>query len=92
MFAQVALGDSAAPTLLVPSEAVIRTGTRTIVMLATGDGRYHPAEVRAGREAGGQTELFDWGGCGCAIDDGPQEIKEDVIPHSGPSTSLITAT
>lgn len=57
MFAQVALGDSAAPTLLVPSEAVIRTGTRTIVMLATGDGRYHPAEVRAGREAGGQTEI-----------------------------------
>lgn len=59
MFAQVALGDSAAPTLLVPSEAVIRTGTRTIVMLATGDGRYHPAEVRAGREAGGQTEILE---------------------------------
>ncbi len=59
MFAQVALGDSAAPTLLVPSEAVIRTGTRTIVMLATGDGRYHPAEVRAGREGGGQTEILE---------------------------------
>ena len=57
MFAQVALGDSAAPTLLVPSEAVIRTGTRTIVMLATGDGRYHPAQVRAAREAGGQTHI-----------------------------------
>jgi Cu(I)/Ag(I) efflux system membrane fusion protein len=54
MFASVALGGDAAPALLVPSEAVIRTGTRTIVMLATGDGRYHPAEVRAGREGGGQ--------------------------------------
>ncbi len=59
MFAQVALGGDARPALLVPSEAVIRTGTRSIVMLATGDGRYHPAEVRAGREGGGQTEILE---------------------------------
>ena len=59
MFAQVALGGDARPALLVPNEAVIRTGTRTIVMLATGDGRYHPAEVRAGREGGGQTEILE---------------------------------
>lgn len=58
MFASVALGGDTAPALLVPSEAVIRTGTRTIVMLAIGDGRYHPAEVRAGREGGGQTEIL----------------------------------
>jgi Cu(I)/Ag(I) efflux system membrane fusion protein len=58
MFAQVGLGGDARPALLVPSEAVIRTGSRTIVMLAKGDGRYHPAEVRAGREGGGQTEIL----------------------------------
>ena len=58
MFAQVALGGDTRPALLVPSEAVIRTGTRTMVILATNDGRYHPAEVRAGREAGGQTEIL----------------------------------
>ncbi|NYT40962.1 efflux RND transporter periplasmic adaptor subunit [Sphingomonas sp. R-74633] len=58
MFATVALGGDARPALLVPSEAVIRTGTRTLVMLATGDGRYHPAEIRIGREAGGQTEVL----------------------------------
>lgn len=58
MFASVALGGDTVPALLVPSEAVIRTGTRTIVMLAMGDGRYHPAEVRAGREGGGQTEIL----------------------------------
>ena len=58
MFAGVALGGDARPALLVPSEAVIRTGTRTLVMLATGDGRYHPAEVRVGRDAGGQTEIL----------------------------------
>jgi len=58
MFASVALGGDARPALLIPSEAVIRTGTRTIVMLAAGDGRYHPAEVRTGREGGGQTEIL----------------------------------
>ena len=58
MFAQIALGESTVTALLVPSEAVIRTGTRTLVMLDTGDGRYHPAEVRAGREGGGQTEIL----------------------------------
>lgn len=58
MFASVALGGDAKPALLVPSEAVIRTGRRTLVMLAAGDGRYHPAEVRIGREAGGETEIL----------------------------------
>lgn len=58
MFAQVALGGDSGTALLVPSEAVIRTGSRTIVMLAAGDGRYHPAEVRTGREGGGQTEIL----------------------------------
>ena len=59
MYAQVALGGDTRPGLLVPSEAVIRTGTRNIVMLAKGDGRYHPAEVRTGREGGGQTEVLE---------------------------------
>lgn len=58
MFAAVALGGDARPALLVPSETVIRTGTRSLVMLAKGDGRYHPAEVRTGREGGGQTEIL----------------------------------
>jgi len=59
MFANVTLGGTGSTALLVPSEAVIRTGTRTIVMLATGNGRYQPAEVRTGREGGGQTEILE---------------------------------
>ena len=58
MFATVMLGGDGKPALLVPSEAVIRTGTRVLVMLATHDGRYHPAEVRVGRDAGGKTEVL----------------------------------
>jgi membrane fusion protein, copper/silver efflux system len=43
--------------LLVPSEAVIQTGRRTVVMLAEDNGRFRPAEVEAGTESGGQTEI-----------------------------------
>ena len=58
MFATVQLGESSRPALLVPSEAVIRTGRRTLVMLALDGGRYQPAEVRTGQESGGQTEIL----------------------------------
>ncbi|HEY0650107.1 efflux RND transporter periplasmic adaptor subunit [Phenylobacterium sp.] len=58
MFATVQFGGVAQPALLVPSEAVIRTGRRTLVMLADPGGRYTPAEVRVGREAGGRTEVL----------------------------------
>lgn len=58
LFATVQFGGTAQPALLVPSEAVIRTGRRTLVMLARPGGRYEPAEIRAGREAGGRTEVL----------------------------------
>jgi len=44
-------------TLLVPTEAIIQTGRRTVVMLAEADGAFRPAEVVTGIEAGGQTEI-----------------------------------
>ncbi len=58
MYGQITFGGSSTPALLVPSEAVIRTGQRDLVMLAAEGGRYQPAEVRVGREAGGQTEIL----------------------------------
>ena len=58
MFATVHLGGTSDTALLVPSEAVIRTGKRTLVMLADGKGRFRPAEVRIGREASGKTEIL----------------------------------
>lgn len=58
MFATVRFGGRAQPALLVPTEAVIRTGRRTLVMLAGPRGTYQPAEIRIGREAGGQTEVL----------------------------------
>lgn len=58
MFASAEFGGMAQPALLVPSEALIRTGRRTLVMLAQPGGRFAPAEVRTGREAGGRTEVL----------------------------------
>ncbi len=47
----------AKPALLVPSDAVIHTGRRSVVMLAEDEGRFRPVEVTAGLESGGQTEI-----------------------------------
>lgn len=58
MYGQIVFGGGSEATLLVPSEAVIRTGRRTLVMLALEGGRYQPAEVRVGREAGGLTQIL----------------------------------
>ncbi|TMH21185.1 MAG: efflux RND transporter periplasmic adaptor subunit [Betaproteobacteria bacterium] len=43
--------------VLVPSEAVIRTGKRTVVIVAQGDGRFAPVDVATGIESNGQTEI-----------------------------------
>lgn len=48
-------GRDAVP--LVPSEAVIRTGTRTLVILAEDTDRFRPVVVETGLEANGQTEI-----------------------------------
>jgi len=47
----------AGKSLLVPTEAVIQTGQRTVVMLAEEGGRFRPVEVDAGIESAGQTEI-----------------------------------
>jgi Cu(I)/Ag(I) efflux system membrane fusion protein len=49
--------SSASSTLMVPSDAVIHTGRRSVVMLAAEEGRFSPVEVVTGLESGGQTEI-----------------------------------
>ncbi|MDI1235911.1 MAG: efflux RND transporter periplasmic adaptor subunit [Polaromonas sp.] len=44
-------------SLLIPTEAVIQTGKRTVVMLAEENGRFRPVDVETGIESGGQTEI-----------------------------------
>jgi Cu(I)/Ag(I) efflux system membrane fusion protein len=43
--------------LLVPSEAVIQTGKRSVVVTALGDGRFTSVDVELGPDSNGQTEI-----------------------------------
>ncbi|MFC3070456.1 efflux RND transporter periplasmic adaptor subunit [Phenylobacterium soli] len=58
MYGTAHLGGTARPALVVPSEAVIRTGKRSLVMLAGDGGRFQPTEVQVGREDGDRTEIL----------------------------------
>lgn len=59
MFVQATLlGGQRSEGVLVPSEAIIRTGKRSVVMLAGEDGRFSPVEIKTGLEQGGQTEVL----------------------------------
>jgi Cu(I)/Ag(I) efflux system membrane fusion protein len=43
--------------LLVPTEAVIQTGNRSVVIVAHGNGKFAPVDVETGIETEGQTEI-----------------------------------
>jgi Cu(I)/Ag(I) efflux system membrane fusion protein len=43
--------------LLIPSEAVIQTGTRNVVIVMQAEGKFKPVDVETGNEANGQTEI-----------------------------------
>lgn len=59
MFVQLRFAQpAAARTLLVPTDAVIHTGRRSVVLLAEGEGRFRPVVVKTGQEAQGQTEIL----------------------------------
>ena len=58
MFATVNFTPAArAEVLVVPSEAVIKTGKRSVVIVAQAEGRFAPVEVETGVEASGRTEI-----------------------------------
>ena len=58
MFVQMEFMDKRAEAaLLVPTEAVVQTGKRTVVLLAEDNGRFRPVDVEIGIESAGQTEI-----------------------------------
>jgi RND family efflux transporter, MFP subunit len=60
MFATVSIAPRAArEAVLVPSEAVIVTGERAVVIVDRGQGRFEPVTVRVGRDEGGRTEILE---------------------------------
>jgi membrane fusion protein, copper/silver efflux system len=59
MYADVVFqaGDGEAPAIAVPDSAIIDSGTRQIVLVAKGDGRFEPREIALGRRGEGYTEI-----------------------------------
>jgi len=58
MFATVRFGGVAADTsVLVPAEAVIQTGTRSVVLVDAGDGKFVPRDVETGRRSADLVEI-----------------------------------
>lgn len=60
MFANLTFHTSATTArevLLIPTESLIRTGRRSVVIIANADGGLRPVEVEVGREAGDRTEI-----------------------------------
>jgi multidrug efflux pump subunit AcrA (membrane-fusion protein) len=43
----------------VPEQAVIRSGSRSLVIIARGGGYFEPREIKIGQTAGGYTEVMD---------------------------------
>ena len=63
MFANVEVeapaGAGVGPTLAVPSSAVLDSGTRQVVLVDRGEGRFEPRQVRVGAQGDGQAEILD---------------------------------
>ncbi len=58
MYATIAFaGATARPGVVVPAEAVIRTGKRDVVIVDAGGGRFQPVAVEVGRESGDLAEI-----------------------------------
>jgi Cu(I)/Ag(I) efflux system membrane fusion protein len=47
------------PAIVVPTSAVIDSGTRQVVLVARGEGRFEPRAVKLGRRADGYVEVLD---------------------------------
>jgi len=54
MSGQITLQGREQPALLVPSEAIIRTGKRALAYVVDGPGKFHTVEVQLGAEIGDQ--------------------------------------
>ena len=59
MFAEVKIyGGPQRDTLMIPAEALIRTGERDTVVTSLGDGRFQPVDVVVGARSNGKVEIL----------------------------------
>ncbi|MGA8893261.1 MAG: efflux RND transporter periplasmic adaptor subunit [Anaeromyxobacteraceae bacterium] len=58
MFGEVTLQAPTREGLRIPADAVIDSGTRKVVFIAIGEGKFQPREVTLGAESGDQVEVL----------------------------------
>jgi Cu(I)/Ag(I) efflux system membrane fusion protein len=58
MLLRLQVAGPAVSRLVVPSEAVLRTGTRAVAIVRQGDGAFEPREVKLGADLGEQLEVL----------------------------------
>jgi Cu(I)/Ag(I) efflux system membrane fusion protein len=56
-FGEVVLQTPARDAVRIPADAVVNSGTKQVVFLSLGDGKFEPREVRAGVSDGNQVEV-----------------------------------
>ncbi len=79
-------------SLLIPTEAVIQTGRRAVIMLAEENGRFRPVEVEIGIESGGQTEIKRGLQAGQRVVVSSQFLIDSEASLKGVEARLNTAT
>jgi membrane fusion protein, copper/silver efflux system len=77
--------------LLVPTEAVIRTGERSIVIVSQGKGRFSPQEVEVGVEHAGMSEIRKGIGDGAVVVVSGQFLIDSEANLSGAIARLGSA-
>lgn len=87
MFGQIAMTGYSEEALVVPSEAVVRTGSRAIVFVAEGEGRYRPVEITPGREVNGKLVVLN------GLEEGQQIVASGqfLIDSEASLRGLLTA-
>ncbi len=92
MFVSVRFGSQGgADKILVPTEALIRTGARTIAMVEVANGGFSPVEVKTGAEANGQTEVTEGLKAGQKIVASGQFLLDSEASLRGTTTRMESA-
>jgi hypothetical protein len=89
MYADVIFGTGAgeAPVISVPTNAVIDSGERQVVLVAKGEGRFEPRSIKLGRRGDGYVEVLE----GLNKGDGVVTSATFLIDAKQPSCASVRA-
>ncbi|HKQ24892.1 MAG TPA: efflux RND transporter periplasmic adaptor subunit [Burkholderiales bacterium] len=93
MFATISFVHAAKEqTLLVPSEALIRTGTRNVIIVDEGKGNFRSQNVQPGLESGERTEILSGLSVGERVVTSGQFLIDSEASLKGTTTRMDAST